>query len=120
MVWEAVRTGGTRPSKKSIKRLKDAVHDATTRRWNALDVESRVTELNPLLRGWAGYFNQGPVTRIYEDLDRYVARRLRVWLMRKRGKTGTGYRQYSDQFLYESLGLIRLRTLAANRSNAKV
>jgi len=111
---------GTRPSKKSIKRLKDAVHDATTRRWNALDVESRVTELNPLLRGWAGYFNQGPVTRIYEDLDRYVARRLRVWLMRKRGKTGTGYRQYSDQFLYESLGLIRLRTLAANRSNAKV
>jgi group II intron reverse transcriptase/maturase len=111
---------GTRPSKKSIKRLKDAVHDATTGRWNALDVESRVTELNPLLRGWAGYFSQGPVTRIYEDLDRYVARRLRVWLMRKRGKTGTGYRQYSDQFLYESLGLIRLRTLAANRSNAKV
>jgi group II intron reverse transcriptase/maturase len=111
---------GTRPSKKSIKRLKDAVHDATTARWNALDVESRVTELNPLLRGWAGYFSQGPVTRIYEDLDRYVARRLRVWLMRKRGKTGTGYRQYSDQFLYESLGLIRLRTLAANRSNAKV
>jgi group II intron reverse transcriptase/maturase len=111
---------GTRPSKKSIKRLKDAVHDATTRRWNALDVESRVTELNPLLRGWAGYFNQGPVMRIYDDLDRYVARRLRVWLMRKRGKMGTGYRQYSDQFLYESLGLIRLRTLAANRSNAKV
>ena len=111
---------GTRPSKKSIKRLKAAVHDATTGRWNALDVESRVTELNPLLRGWAGYFSQGPVTRIYEDLDRYVARRLRVWLMRKRGKTGTGYRQYSDQFLYESLGLIRLRTLAANRSNAKV
>ena len=111
---------GTRPSKKSIKRLKDAVHDATTGRWNAFDVESRVTELNPLLRGWAGYFSQGPVTRIYEDLDRYVARRLRVWLMRKRGKTGTGYRQYSDQFLYESLGLIRLRTLAANRSNAKV
>jgi len=111
---------GTRPSKKSIKRLKDAVHDATTGRWNAFDVASRVTELNPLLRGWAGYFSQGPVTRIYEDLDRYVARRLRVWLMRKSGKTGTGYRQYSDQFLYESLGLIRLRTLAANRSNAKV
>ncbi|KVD82729.1 group II intron reverse transcriptase/maturase [Burkholderia ubonensis] len=111
---------GTRPSKKAIKRLVTEIHDATTSRWNALDVQSRVERLNPLLRGWAGYFSQGPVKRIYERLDKYVARRLRIWLMRKRGKRGTGYRQYSDQYLYETLGLIRLQTLAANRANAKV
>jgi RNA-directed DNA polymerase len=72
------------------------------------------------LRGWAGYFNQGPVGQVYRLIDNYVARRLRIWLMRKRGKRGTGYRQYPDQYLYEELGLIHLLPLLANRSNAKV
>jgi RNA-directed DNA polymerase len=111
---------GTRPSRKSVKRLIREIHDATTSRWNALDVQSRIDRLNPLLRGWAGYFSQGPVGRIYRLIDHYVARRLRIWLMRKRGKRGTGYRQYSDQFLYETLGLIRLLPAAIDRSNAKV
>jgi RNA-directed DNA polymerase len=107
---------GTRPSKKAVKRLMREVHDATTSRWNGKSVE----RLNPLLRGWAGYFNQGPVGQVYRLIDNYVARRLRIWLMRKRGKRGTGYRQYPDQYLYEELGLIHLLPLLANRSNAKV
>ena len=111
---------GTRPSKKAVKRLLREVHDATARRWNTLDVESRIERLNPLLRGWAGYFDQGPVGKAYRLIDNYVARRLRIWLMRKRGKRGTGYRQYPDQYLYEEVGLIRLLPLLANRSNAKV
>lgn len=111
---------GTSPSRKSVKRLIREIHDATTSRWNALDVQSRIDHLNPLLRGWAGYFSQGPVGRIYRLIDNYAARRLRIWLMRKRGKRGTGYRQYSDQFLYETLGLIRLLPASADRSNAKV
>lgn len=111
---------GTRPSRKSVKRLLLEIHDATTSRWNALDVRSRIEQLNPLLRGWAGYFSQGPVGRIYRLVDNYVARRLRIWLMRKRGKRGTGYRQYSDQFLYETLGLIRLLPPSVDRTNAKV
>jgi hypothetical protein len=111
---------GTRPSKKAVKRLMREIHDATTSRWNALDVQSRIDRLNPLLRGWAGYFNQGPVGQIYRKVDNYVARRLRIWLMRKRGKQGTGYRQYPDQYLYEQLGLIRLLPLTIDRLNAKV
>jgi len=96
------------------------VHDGTTSRWNALDVHSRIERINPLLRGWAGYFSQGPVDGIYRLIDQYVARRLRIWLMRKRGKRGTGYRQYSDQYLYDYLGLIRLLSFTRDCSNAKV
>ena len=55
-----------------------------------------------------------------ERVDNYVARRLRIWLMRRRGKRGPGYRQYSDQFLYETLGLIRLLPTSTDRANAKV
>ncbi|KAG0274665.1 hypothetical protein BGZ97_010477 [Linnemannia gamsii] len=111
---------GTCPSRKAIKRLIGEIHDATTSRWNALDVQSRVDHLNPILRGWAGYFSQGPVGRTYRLIDAYVARRLRIWLMRKRGKRGTGYRQYSNQYLHEQLGLIRLLPTTFDRSNAKV
>ena len=111
---------GTRPSKKAVKRLRREIHDATTSRWNYTDVESRVARLNPLLRGWAGYFSQGPVGQVYRQVDRYVERRLRIWLMRKHGERGTGYRQYSDQYLHQTLGLIRLLELLADRSHAKV
>ena len=111
---------GTCPARKSIKRLIREIHDATTSRWNALDIQSRIDHLNPMIRGWAGYFSQEPVSRIYRLIDRYAARRLRIWLMRRRGKRGTGYRQYSDQFLYETLGLIRLLPTRTDRANAKV
>lgn len=110
---------GTAPSRKAIERVMREVHTMTTRRWNTLDVQSRIDSLNPLLRGWAGYFSQGPVKQVYRLLDRYTARRLRIWLMRRRGKRGTGYRQYSDQYLCETLGLIRLLP-GRDRSNAKV
>jgi group II intron reverse transcriptase/maturase len=111
---------GTKPSKKSVRRLIREIHDATTSQWNALDIQSRIDRLNPMIRGWASYFSQGPVKRIYRLIDNYTARRLRIWLMRRRGKRGTGYRQYSDQFLYETLGLIRLLPRGDDLSNAKV
>jgi RNA-directed DNA polymerase len=110
---------GTRPSKKAIKRLKQGIHDATSRRWNVQPVESRIDELNPMIRGWAGYFNQGPVCQIYRNIQDYTERRLRIWLMRKRGKRGTGYRQYPDEYLYETLGLYRLPRTRADLLNAK-
>ncbi|HRH75354.1 MAG TPA: group II intron reverse transcriptase/maturase [Zoogloea sp.] len=110
---------GTRPSKKAIKRLKQGIHDATSPRWNAKPVESRIDELNPMIRGWEGYFNQGPVGQIYRDIQRYTERRLRIWLMRKRGKGGTGYRQYPDEYLYETLGLYRLPRSRVDVLNAK-
>ncbi len=111
---------GTRPSKKSIKRLKERIHAETTSRWNGLPISTRIEELNPVIRGWANYFDQGPVQRVYRDIDNYTARRVRIWLRRRSGKRGTGYRQYSDQYLYGKLGLIRLVPSARDRSNAKV
>lgn len=99
---------GTAPSKKAIKKLMRAIHDATSSRWNEKSVESRVEELNPIIRGWAGYFNQGPVSHEYRFIQDYTERRLRIWLRRRSGKNGTGYRQYPNEYLYEKLGLYRL------------
>jgi group II intron reverse transcriptase/maturase len=99
---------GTTPSKKAIKRLMEVIHDATSSRWSGKSVESRIEELNPVLRGWAAYFNQGPVSSTYRIIQNYTERRLRHWLMRRSGRKGTGYRRYPEEYLYGTLGLMRL------------
>jgi RNA-directed DNA polymerase len=90
---------GTEPSRKSVKRVIKRIHDETTPRWNLESVEKRVVELNALLRGWSGYFNQGRVIRAYRVIRMYTERRLRRWLIRRQGRRGTGYRQYPDEYL---------------------
>jgi len=100
---------GTRPSKKAVKRVRMRIHDETSTRWNLTSVEERVREVNAILRGWCGYFDQGPVFREYRVLKAYTERRLRRWLMKKHQRRGTGYRRYPDEYLYETLGLYRPR-----------
>lgn len=110
---------GTEPSRKSLKRIIEKIHDETSRQWNLDPVEKRVVELNAILRGWSGYFNQGRVIRAYWIIQQYTARRLRRWLIRRQGKRGTGYRQYPDEYLYETLGLYQLPRSRAAVAQAK-
>lgn len=110
---------GTRPSRKAVKRALKEIHDSTTRRWNATSPEERVEKVNSFLRGWSGYFNQGPVIQVYKVVRRYTERRIRRWLMGKSGQRGTGYRQYPDKYLYETLGLYKLPTSRADLLRAK-
>lgn len=98
---------GTRPSKKALKRVRQRIHDETSTRWNLTSAEDRTRRINTILRGWCGYFDQGPVFREYRILQAYTERRLRRWLMKKHKRRGTGYRQYPDEYLYETLGLYR-------------
>jgi RNA-directed DNA polymerase len=110
---------GTEPSRKAVQRVIGRIHDETTSRWNMDPVEKRVIELNALLRGWSGYFNQGRVIRSYRVIRTYTEGRLRRWLIRRQGKRGTGYRQYPDEFLYGTLGLYKLPHSRATVANAK-
>jgi RNA-directed DNA polymerase len=110
---------GTRPSKEALRKLRREIHDQTTGQWHASQPEARVAVINQKLRGWAGYFDQGPVLKAYHVIQTYTERRLRRWLMRRRQKRGTGYRQYPDEYLYERLGLLKLASRRADLSNAK-
>lgn len=110
---------GTRPSKKAVRKLLLRVHEETSRRWNWQSPEERVAVLNPILRGWCGYFNQGPVTQAYRLIRQYTERRFRRWLMRREQRRGTGYKRYPDRYLYETLGLYQLPTSRAAVLNAK-
>ena len=54
---------GTTPSKKSIKRICDAMHNETGRHTMTQSAEKLVKKLNAKLSGWANYFRLGPVSR---------------------------------------------------------
>jgi RNA-directed DNA polymerase len=110
---------GTQPSRKSLRRVLGKIHDATAPQWGSDTTGNRIAALNALLRGWAGYFDQGPVVRFYRMIRRYTERRLRQWLMRREGRRGTGYRQYPNEHLYGKLGLYTFPESRAAMANAK-
>lgn len=110
---------GTCPSKASVARAIRRIREETSRRWLLTTPEDRVKELNAFLRGWSGYFDQGPVLRSYRKIRKYAERRLRRWLMRRRKQRGTGYRQYPDEHLYGELGLFKLPDRHSDLSRAK-
>ena len=102
-----------------MMRVCQAIHEETLCRSSTISVESRIRRINQILRGWCGYFNQGPVQRTYKIVMWYVEQRLRRWLMRKHKRRGTGYRQYSSESLYERFGLYRPLALPMGQPSAK-
>jgi hypothetical protein len=107
---------GTLPSKKKVQRLCREVSELTSNRRMFMDVEKQVAAINRKLTGWANYFSQGPVSRIYSAVDNHTVRRLRQWLCRKHKVKGHGVSRFSAEYLYLELGLVRLRWIKRNFS----
>src|SRR5258708_35514184 len=87
---------GTKPSRKSIKRICDAIHAETSRHTTTLSAEKLVKRLNFKLSGWANYFHLGPVSKTYQVVDAPTSHRLGQWVCRKHRATGTGTTRYPD------------------------
>ena len=105
---------GTRPSKKSVKRLIKSIHEQTAYRTGLLEADDLVERLNRQLHGWANYFKLGPVSKTYRLVDQYTTRRLRRWLCHKHKVRSGGYSLYPNEYLYGTLGLVRLPALTRN------
>jgi RNA-directed DNA polymerase len=107
------RTGrayiGTRPSGQKIQRFCLAIREETSRRWTFLDPAVLIARLNRMLVGWANYFCLGPVDAAYRIVDTHVCHRLRQWLGRKHHVQGTSRSRFSDPYLNDQLGLVKLQ-----------
>jgi RNA-directed DNA polymerase len=66
----------------------------------------RVIELiNPILRGWVHYFAVGHSSRCFSYVKLWVEKKIRRHLMRAREHKGFGWKRWSTQWLYNTLGL---------------
>jgi len=74
------------PSQRAMKSIRAKVHDLTDRRRRAgmKDIREVIRDLNPILRGWGGYFRTGNASGKFNQVDRYVRERL-LRLMAQRG-----------------------------------
>ena len=99
---------GSRPSKKSIKRLVDAISVETERRNLLLDVDAVVERLNLKLQGWANYFCLGSVSKAYRAVNTHATQRLCRWLCDKHGIQSNGKARFPAQYLHDTLGLVYL------------
>jgi RNA-directed DNA polymerase len=110
------------PSAKAMNAVRTRIHDLTTRRhWAGMkDIREVIRVLNPVLRGWGGYFRTGNASDKFNQVDRYVRLRL-VRLMAHRGgqrswrPDGRPFRRsqwphgrfVKDHGLYQLLGTIQ-------------
>ena len=61
--------------------------------------------INPILRGWVNYFQIGDASRCFSMVKRWVEKKVRRHLMRARGRQGMGWKRWSTEWLYNTLGL---------------
>jgi group II intron reverse transcriptase/maturase len=80
-----------RMASQSIDRMKSRVRALTARR-RGISVRRMVEELNRFLRGWIGYFRLAETPSRFEDLDGWIRRRLRCFLL-SQWKAGRGRRR---------------------------
>jgi group II intron reverse transcriptase/maturase len=96
------------PSARAMASIRAKVREVTDRRYVGLSLDVVVDRLNPVLRGWSGYFRVGNSSRKFSVIDSYVAERMAILASNKHGLSG---RNWATRFTYawlQSLGIYRL------------
>jgi RNA-directed DNA polymerase len=108
----SMRTGreyiGYSPSKKSVARIKEKVGDLLVPS-NVAPWREVCKRLNQKLGGWRAYFGSGATTKAYRAVDEYVYDSVRHFLRRRHQVSSQGTRQFSEERVYGTLGVMRLQ-----------
>jgi RNA-directed DNA polymerase len=96
------------PGPRAMASIRGKIRERTDRRFARLPLASAVDDLNPVLRGWGGYFRYGNSAAKFSHIDAYVNERLAILASAKHGLQG---RNWVTRFNYQwctSLGIHRL------------
>jgi RNA-directed DNA polymerase len=74
-------------------------------RYVSQPVERVIAEINPILRGWVNYFAVGHSSQCFSFIREWVEKKVRRHLMRSQGLQGFGWKQWSKDWLHNTLGL---------------
>jgi group II intron reverse transcriptase/maturase len=98
------------PSIRSMQRIRQRVKELTPRGRCHADLRDVIAHLNPVLRGWGNYFRTGNAAKRFNQLDRYVWRRLQSLRIKRAGRNlrSDDIERWSSDY-FHLFGLHRLR-----------
>ena len=99
------------PSARSMKRVRQRVKERTGRNRNGVkDIRVLISDLNPVLRGWRNYHCTGNAADKFRQVDDYVRKRLRGFLVKRYGRNlRPGRAELWTEDWLNGHGLYRLR-----------
>jgi RNA-directed DNA polymerase len=98
------------PSQAAMKRVRQRIKALTGRGRTGTDIREVISRLNPILRGWGNYFRTGNAAIRFNQIDGYVARRLRSLMVKRYGRNlHAGQSAVWTREWFEAHGLYRLR-----------
>ena len=94
------------PKKKARKAVKAKIRDIIAH-GGATPAKDLVKQINATLAGWVNYFRVGNASRAFSEVRDYVEMKVRTLLTRRKRqrKTSVGWERWSNEYLYEVLGL---------------
>jgi group II intron reverse transcriptase/maturase len=94
------------PKKKARKALKAKIREIIVH-GGALTAKALVKKINAAIAGWVNYFRVGNSSRAFSEVRDYVEMKIRTLLTRRkrRHKRSIGWRRWSNEYLYDVLGL---------------
>jgi RNA-directed DNA polymerase len=98
--WRAHYTPKLKKRTALLRTLKDIF-----RRFTSQPVNRVIKLINPILRGWVNYFAVGNSSECFAFIKDWVEKKIRRHMMRARNRQGFGWKRWSRQWLYQTLGL---------------
>ena len=93
-----------RPTMKARKKLTREVSEIC-RHNRSRHVGRLVSEINPVVRGWVNYFRIGNSSHCFNYVREWVERKVRRHMLRARLRKGFGWKRWSSDWIYGTLGL---------------
>ncbi len=101
-VWRPAITPKMKKRTALLQKLKDIL-----RSFRSHAVRDVIGEINPIIAGWVNYFRVGHSSRCLRYVSQWVERKIRRHMMRSRARHGFGWKRWSKDFIYGTLGLYK-------------
>jgi group II intron reverse transcriptase/maturase len=109
------------PSTNSVKRVKQRVKELTPMAACHRDLRETIAKINPVIRGWSGYFATGNASTKFNQVDSYVWMRLRSLMRKRKGRNlRAGEMNRWTRHAFHDLGLHKLLGTIRYPGNAQV
>jgi len=94
------------PKKKARKAIKAEIREVI-QRGGAMTAKQIIEKINAKVAGWVTYFRVGNSSRAFSEVRDYLEMKVRTLLTRRtrRRKRSIGWRRWSNEYLYDVLGL---------------